>query len=694
MFQVTPGEGLKGLNDAQVAAVEDESRRLCIIAGAGSGKTKVLSERIAYRIRSNLVPAPRVLAITFTRSAARELQRRIAGSSGGETVECFTFHAFALSLLKRDSIDNAKPLPKLVESKAAHLKRAISKLSESKRTAPIDNESLYEVLRLIEWAMAKDLSPEDYLRSQEAMEHATKAFSSLNQKARQNLDHAQLAAIYDAYLLHKRRARIMDLDDLIPMATGLLETDSKSREVFQWLYREIYVDEFQDINPAQMKLLKQLVGPKSGLCVVGDPRQAIYGWNGSDPSLIFDFEKQFPGGKSLGLTKNYRSTPEILDLANRINLGRASKLGPIESTRTQGDLPKVLQFGDGEDEVEGVAQEILDLTHQGINPGSIAVLARTNSQLIDFEKRIRALEIPYSVLGGSKSNTGEEVIFAISALEEQDPEMPISRVCDEIEAITSSGPEPDSSPLAPPDHFNLRIYKLKLGALLDQSIEIKRQNQAATLKDLREEALDPESQGLSGGGVTLCSFHKAKGLEWNCVFVVGVEEGSSPHYLAETDQELQEEARLLYVAFTRARDRLTITMANTRRRGSFSVKREPSRYLSTSEFVSQSQPAGENQIGKRNSKDEAISNSRSLLDGLARSDSHLYSSLAKWRKDRARINGISEKAILSDGCLRKMAEVRPKTSADLIDLCRGYEVQAEAFSDELLELLTKSVNRS
>ena len=694
MFQMTQSEELKDLNGAQIAAVKDESRRLCIIAGAGSGKTKVLSERIAYRIRSDLVPAPRVLAITFTRSAARELKRRIAGNSGGETVECFTFHAFALSLLKRDSTDNAKSLPKLMEYKAAHLKRAISKLEGSSKTALVDNESLYEVLRQIEWAMAKDLSPEEYLKSPEASDHAAKAFSSLNQKARQNLDHTQLAAIFDAYLLHKRRARIMDLDDLIPMATELLATDSKAKEVFQWLYREIYVDEFQDINPAQMKLLKHLVGPKSAICVVGDPRQAIYGWNGSDPSLIFDFEKQFPGGKSLGLTKNYRSTPEILHLANRINLGRASKLDPIESTRTQGESPKVLQFENDDDEVEGVVQEIIGLIHQGIRPGSIAVLARTNSQLIDFERKIRALEIPCVVLGGSKSNTGAEVKYVLDALEEQDPEMSISRVCDEIEAITSSGFESDSSPLMPPDHFDLRYYKRKLGALLDQSIEIKRQNQAATLKDLREEALDPESQGLSNAGVTLCSFHKAKGLEWNCVFVVGVEEGTIPHYLAETDQELQEEARLLYVAFTRARDRLTVTMANTRKRGSFLVNRDPSRYLATSDFVTNAKAVGGSQIGGRNPKDEAISKSRSLLNGTARSDSQIYSSLAKWRKERARINGISEKAIFSDGCLHKIAVVRPKTSPDLIVLCRGYEVQAELFSDVLLELLTKSENLS
>ncbi len=692
MFEVTLSKELKGLNDAQIAAVEDESRRLCIIAGAGTGKTKVLSERIGYRIRSNLVPAPRVLAITFTKSAARELQRRISGSSGGETVECFTFHAFALSLLKRDSKDNARTLPKLVESKAVYLKRTISKLSGSNGTVLVDNESLYEVLRQIEWAMAKDLSPEEYLKSEEALSHGEKALSSPNQKARQNLNHAQLAEIYDAYLLHKRRAKIMDLDDLIPMARELLATDSKAKEVFQWLYREIYVDEFQDINPAQMKLLKELVGPKGAICVVGDPRQAIYGWNGSDPSLIFDFEKHFPGGKSLGLIKNYRSTPEILDLAKGINLGRASTLDSIASTRTHGEPPQVLQFEDGDDEVEGVVQEIVGLIHQGINPRSIAVLARTNSQLIDFERRIRALEIPCAVLGGSKSYAGAEVAYAISILEEQDPEMPISLVCDEIEAITSSDPYPDSSLLAPPEDFDLRAYKRRLGDLLDQSIEIKRQNQAATLRDLRDEALDPESQGLRSSGVTLCSFHKAKGLEWSCVFVVGVEEGTIPHYLAETDQELQEEARLLYVAFTRARDRLTITMANTRSRGSFSVKRDPSRYLSTDQFVSQSKPTGENQSSKPNPKDEAISKSRNLLNEGDAPGSHIYSSLSKWRKDRARITGISERTILSDTCMHKIAAMRPKTSEDLVALCRGYEVQAELFGDVLLELITEPEN--
>ncbi len=694
MSQVEKDKRLLDLNEAQIAAVTDESRRLCIIAGAGSGKTRVLSERIAYRIRCNLVPAPRVLAITFTRSAARELRRRIANNSDGETVECFTFHGFALSVLKRDASDNSKPLPKLVESKIAHLKRTISKLPEASDKAMIDSESLFEVLRQIEWAMAKDLSPEEYLTSEEARVHTSKTLLALNQRASKGLDHARLAEIYDAYLTHKRRSRIMDLDDLIPMATQLLANDPKSKEVFQWLYREIYVDEFQDINPAQMKLLGHLVGPKSAICVVGDPRQAIYGWNGSDPSLIFDFERHFPGGKSLGLTMNYRSTPEILNMANRIDLGRASKLESIESTRTPGETPKFLEYEDGDDEAEGVVQGIIDLTYKGINPGSVAVLARTNSQLVEFEKRLRKLEISYSVLGGSQSNSSVEINYAISTLEDQDAEMPISQVCDEIEAVMSTSSEEDSSLLAPPENFDPRTYKRKLGALLDQSIEIKRQNQTATLKDLREEALDPESQALHFNGVTLCSFHRAKGLEWNNVFVVGVEEGFTPHYLAETDLELQEEARLLYVAFTRARDRLTVTMANSRRRGGYSISREPSRFLMKDKFAPQSQNSNDTSSQRRSPKNEAISNSRAILSGLERTDGEIYSSLAGWRRARARINGISERAILSDSCLRKLATLRPKTSSDLVNLCRGYEVQAEVFANVLLGLLEGSKSSS
>ena len=475
---------LKGLTPMQRRAVSTLSPTVCVLAGAGSGKTRVLTRRIAYRALAGTAKPEHTLALTFTRKAAGELQERLAGLGLAGPVNAGTFHSLAFHQLRRWWADRRSPEPALLQSKV----RLLGELTGGR--SGLEGASTADLAAAIEWAKAR-LVPPDH-------------FVTAAQKANRELpaDPNAVASLYARYEDEKRRRRLVDFDDLLVRYAQALASDGRFAAGQRWRWAHVFVDELQDINPLQWQVLQGLLDGNDDLFVVGDPNQAIYGWNGADPEFLAGFPRRFPGAEVVRLDDNHRSSPQVLAAATAI-LGRQSA-GETRSRRPDGPAPTLRCFRTNLSEASGIAAEICEAATSGLAWHDMAVLGRTNSQLVAVMEALVKAGVPYR---------------------------------------------------AP-------------GAALDAAREVV------------DGAVDG---GADGGqeGVTVCSFHRAKGLQWQAVWVCGLEAGLVPIAYATSPESLAEERRLLYVALTRAERRLHCSWASERRApsGSF-LRRSPSPWLS------------------------------------------------------------------------------------------------------------------
>ncbi len=480
---------LRGLTPAQRRAVDSPATALCIVAGAGSGKTRVLTLRVARRIRDGSADADHTLVCTFTRKAAHELRDRLghydvpvsvpAGPGGTPSpgVRAGTLHQLALTLLRRRAFDTGQPPPSLVE----HRWRTLAELTgDSAVASAADTE--------IGWAKARCLSPDGYPDAALASGRSTV------------LDPERTAALFADYRDRLARRGLLDLDDVLLHAGDLLDEDATFAEQAHWRYRHLAVDEFQDVNPAQFRLVRALLGPDGDLCAVGDPNQAIYGWNGADPDLLRSLPEVVEGLDEVHLDLNHRCTPQVVSAASAA-LGPAP-VPPPRSATIDGPVPTVTAYVDDRAEAEAVASRILRRAEAGTAWSDQAVLARTHDQLAVIR---RALE-----------RSGVPCRFAPAPDE----------------------PEPVGSAVTP---------------------------HSARSRTARTPGAT--SGGEAGGGVELATFHRAKGLEWEAVSVVGLEAGFVPIVHATTPDSVAEERRLLYVALTRASRVLECSWARSRTMG-------------------------------------------------------------------------------------------------------------------------------
>ena len=487
------------LTPAQSRAVRSTADAVCIVAGAGSGKTRVLTLRVARRIRDGSADADHTVVCTFTRKAANELRDRLAryevpvstpaGLSGipSPGVRAGTLHQLALTLLRRRAADTGRPPPALVE----HRWRTLAEVAGDRATASeADTE--------IGWAKARCVDATGYEAAAAASGRTT------------DLPVGRVAEVYATYQDRLARRGLLDLDDVLLRAADLLLEDASFAAQAHWRYRHVAVDEFQDVNPAQFRLLEALLGTRGDLCAVGDPNQAIYGWNGADPTLLTTLPDRFAGLEVVHLDQNHRCTPQVVAAASAA-LGR-SAVAPPRSAAADGPAPTVTAFASGGDEAEAVASRILARAEAGIAWSDQAVLARTHDLLTGIRRALEESGIPCR--------------FA-PAPESPDTETP-KPATGRAAARTRSGGRPDP-----------------------------------------------------GGGVELATFHRAKGLEWEAVAVVGLEDGFVPIVHAATPAALDEERRLLYVALTRAARILECSWARTRTMGASGriIDRQPSRWL-------------------------------------------------------------------------------------------------------------------
>ncbi|MBX7068401.1 MAG: ATP-dependent DNA helicase UvrD2 [Microthrixaceae bacterium] len=681
---------LSGLNPQQAAAVVSDAAALRIIAGAGSGKTRVLTRRIARRVVEGEIDPRRVLAVTFTRKAAAELRQRIdhLGLRGG--INAGTFHAIAFTQLRQRWEERGITPPELLDRKVGFVARLIRGNSS---TLPLD------VVGEIEWAKARMISAADYPAQAVAADRRTP------------IPPEAVADIYSRYEEAKLGRRMVDFDDLLRLATRDIEADPDYAAARRWRFRHLFVDEFQDVNPLQFRLLQAWVGSDVDLCVVGDPNQAIYAWNGADSQFLDDFPTLMPGSETIELTENYRSTPQILGLANTVLTLTPSRRFDLVPNRPDGAIPRIVSFENETAEARGIARAVRDAHRPGTRWSDQAVLVRTNAQLSVFEEAFSAANIPFRSRGGGRLLDQPEIKEIITRLRRGGGSL--QQHLADIEAQLVAPPDvgesdrPDAArPAALTDDRAANVAELvRMGR---EFLDLEPEGSAANYLGWLNSALRNDTGGASADAVDLATFHAAKGLEWPVVHIAGLEEGLVPIHYANTPEADAEETRLLYVALTRAERLLTLSWAERRSFGSRSQSRRRSPLLDTVDIaiqflreststvdLTQSVAAVAAERAKLRERNGAgprtprLPGTRGGATTLDADQQALMDRLKKWRIDIARANDVPAFVIFNDATLSEIARVQPTSNRDLLAVSGIGTVKAQRFGQDVLRIVAE-----
>ena len=547
--------------DALLDALDEEQRRAaeslvgptCILAGAGTGKTRTITHRIAYGIAKGYYSANRVLALTYTNRAAGELRARLR-SLGASGVQVKTFHAAALAQLEHFWPQFAGvPAPQVVESKAKLIAQAAASLSMK-----VDTVAVRELAAEIEWRKYSLKSLDEYAKQ------GRPKVSGLTLE--QNL------AIQEAYETAKVKRQKLDWEDVLILTVGLLRAEPLALSHVQQRYRFFTVDEYQDISPLQHELLDLWLGDHSDLCVVGDPNQTIYSFTGASSEYLYNFASRYNDASVFELTQNYRSSKQIVTAANRV-VSDSALISPLRSVGDMGNPVQILSFATQQEEVKSIANEIKYQLESGVKASDIAVLYRVNGQSEPIEKALADAGIEYQLRGGERFFNRPEIQRAMTAIK--------------AEANSASRPDKSTFELVSdicrsvgwtsrePDHAGPERERWdSLSALLAMVDELPEGSTIADFATELEERKRSQHEPLKAS-VTLSTIHAAKGLEWSSVFVIGLTEGYLPIVYASKPEEIAEEKRLFYVAITRAKRNLVLSWSKSDGRN-----REPSRFLS------------------------------------------------------------------------------------------------------------------
>jgi DNA helicase-2/ATP-dependent DNA helicase PcrA len=686
------------LNPAQRDAVETTTGPLCILAGAGTGKTRVISRRVAYAIATGAVHPGHVLVVTFTDKAANEMRERLA-ALGFPGVQAQTFHAAAFRQLRYfwSRLSDSR-LPEVAASKApllAPLQRSLPGGYKFTAVKDLADE--------LEWAKARRLDPSSYQAAVEAMGRTPPIPGDL------------FAGLFRRYERAKERAGRIDFEDMLVRMLEGFETREDVAEEFRGQYRWFSVDEYQDTNPLQQALLEAWLGERRDLAVVGDEDQTIYTFTGATSEYLTGFSRRFPEARLVRLEDNYRSSPEVLALANRLlaaTPGRRQAGGKrLIATRPSGPEPAVAAFENAEREVGAVVAEIGRLIRTGVDSDEVAMLVRTNAQIPPFEEALAAAGIRYQVRG-ELFYRRTEVLRAIGVLRSRTARAAGGGLVDALEAIWFErfgfrrDEEPDGEE-ARQRHASL-VTLLGIAERLEARPRSSGAGEApragtgdageapgAGAGDAEEEAAGAvagmamfleevgrraaqEAEG-TGGGVTLLTYHRAKGLEFDAVLLPALEEGVLPIRQATTPEEVAEERRLLYVGLTRARVHLWLSWA-ARRAGPSGREqpRKPSRFLD--DLV----PPGGSRVRPRAVASGMIRVGRAS----ARAEGPLAEQLRAWRRKRAEADGVPAYVVFNDRTLAALSERRPRSRGELLGIEGIGPSKLDRYGDELLALLT------
>ncbi len=546
---------LENLDPEQREAAESLVGPTCILAGAGTGKTRTVTHRIAYGIAKGYYSANRVLALTYTNRAAGELRARLRQLGIG-AVSVKTFHAAALSQLEFFWPQFAGvPAPSVLESKA----RLISKVADEAKIR-LDAGALRDFAGEIEWRKYSMLSMDDYAALVKSRPKVA------------GLSPAKNLELQRAYEEAKIKAQKVDWEDVLVLTLGMLRAEPRALAHVQQQYRFFTVDEYQDISPLQHALLDTWLGNHSDLCVVGDPNQTIYSFTGATSEYLQNFAARYPDANVIQLTRNYRSTQQIVSFANRLTT-ESSIVEPLRSEGDVGLAPRSLSFATVADECAALAATIRTKLDQGVKPSDVAVLYRVNGQSEAIEHALTQAGIDYQVRGGERFFNRAEIQNAIRAVRAEavsNIDKPLYQAVTDI--VRSLGWQTQQ----PTDKGSPREKWESLNSFLAITEELP---EGATIADFAKE-LDERQRSQHEpvkAAISLSTMHAAKGLEWDLVFIVGLTEGYLPITYAQSESEIREEQRLLYVGLTRARKELTLSWA--RRDANSTRDREPSRFL-------------------------------------------------------------------------------------------------------------------
>jgi len=604
------------LSAEQLRAINAHGTPLVIIAPAGSGKTAVLAHRIAARIADGQTRATQCVAVSFTQAAAWELSTRVAALTESRDVRCGTFHSHALSLLKlREEMMPSQRVPRVLPDPAHLLAELAPRVSQALRD---------RVVREYGWLQAVGGTPKNYL-------------SLCNSYERTPITSLELFVdLITRYEAHKWRNNIADFGDLLVRATEALAQDGAFAKRASLEAAHFYVDEFQDINPAQLRLLSTWGGTvHPDLTVVGDPRQAIYTWNGSDPRILENLAAIYPEVNVVELTTNFRSTSHIVALGDEILGGSSS----TKSVRTSSHIPVITGYESGEGEVKGVIRSIRELHYKGVPYANMAVLARAVAALKPFSEALTRAEIPHSLPG--RSSLGSHALTRALMAKLAAERASISGACDLLESRLSV-----TDPADPQSNI--------LSHLLALASEVRRQDPTADLDLLNELITTGRSHQLDM--VTLTTFHRAKGLQWYAVYATGLAAKSFPHPRTTSAAQIEEERRLLYVAATRATDMLSLTWGGE----------EPTRFLAT---VKWSAP----QAARHGTDDPLHAHLKGRLTRRRQ--------LIQWRELEARRRHIPPNVILGEKDIDMLVDAQD------LDLAKVIALNDEGLRSSFLELL-------
>ncbi len=615
-----------GLNPEQRRAVDAVRGPVCILAGAGSGKTTTITRRIANQVATGAFGADQILAVTFTDKATGELRERLT-ALGARGVQARTFHSAALAQLRYFVPDQ---VGRIVASKALALRHIGNTLPRPYRFRPAG-----DLATEVEWAKNRRIPPDRYLAELGDREPPIPADLMLR--------------VYREYERRKRDSGLTDFEDMLELAVRLYEQDERAAMDFRDRYRAFTVDEYQDVNPLQQTLLDRWLGSRDDLCVVGDDYQSIYAFTGAGPEHLLGTPARFPQATIVRLEANYRSTSQVLELANRLvpRLGGAEKT--LRPTLPDGPEPTVRPFATTESENAFVVGRIQALQAQGTALEEIALLCRTNARLADFEEVLHEAGIPFQ---GAALLEREGARRLLRQLRD-----PLSGTLADVvrELALETGWLED-----PPDRLGAQELTRQndLGRIVRLAADFPGEATAAEFTaDLRRRF---GSGGAEARGIHLLTYHRAKGLEFDAVFLPQLEEKELPTKAARTAAELAEERRLLYVGLTRARRHLTLTWS-----------RLPSRFLE--ELGVAAEPA------------RALRRRGAQLPPGA-------SVLKAWRLERARAEGVPAYVVFPDRTIEEILRLQPATPAELASIPGLGPTRLDRFGDELMEVVNEALS--
>jgi DNA helicase-2/ATP-dependent DNA helicase PcrA len=610
---------LAGLNEEQRRAVETVRGPVCILAGAGSGKTTTITHRIAYQVATGTFAATQILAVTFTDKAAGELRSRLA-ALGVSGVPARTFHAAALAQL---SALAASPPGDVLPSKALLLRQIGNTLRR-----PFRFRAAGDLAGEVEWAKNRRLTPATYLDG--LGDHEPPLPPDVMQR------------VFREYERRKSAAARVDFEDLLEHAIRMYEDDASARERFAARYRAFTVDEYQDVNVLQETLLDRWLDGRDDVCAVGDDYQAIYGFTGASPAHLLSLPKRFPHAAVIRLEANYRSTPQILEVANRLtpSLGGAEKT--LRATVADGPDAVMRSFASPLDEIDFVVEQI-DLLHRdGVPFEEMAVLYRVNARSEDYEEALASRRVPFQVRAGAflERPAARRLLAELA----RSPSAPAR---DAVGAAARRHGLVDAPVEGLGEQETTRQADLARLVALAREFDAGEGTAAEFAADLRARF----GEAGTGRGVHLLTYHRAKGLEFEAVFLPQLVDGELPWRQAKAPEALAEERRLLYVGITRAKRHVSLTFAGGK----------PSRFLRELGLTSRERPVS--------------------------SDDPLFEALRAWRRRRAAADGVPAYVVFHDRTLGEIARRRPSSARELASVPGVGETKLERYGGEVLSVV-------